>query len=210
MRRMRGGRCAAVGEVTDMSSMDQVGDERLHANALAPGGVISLLLEQHSKIRDMFTAVQMASGWQRRELFDQLRELLAVHESAEELVLRPVSRKDAGGQVVYSRNEEEADAAHALAELEKMDVSSEEFARGLAELEKAVTDHAEREELEEFRAVQAAHTDDELRALGDKLLKAEAKAPNHPHPSVAGSPAAQRVVGPFAALLDRARDAHVD
>ena len=48
---------------------------------------------------------------------------------------------------------------------------------------------------------QAAHTDDELRALGDKLLEAETKAPTHPHPTTAGSPVAQRIVAPFAALL---------
>ena len=36
---------------------------------------------------------------------------------------------------------------------------------------------------------------------------AEKTAPTHPHPSTAGSPAAQWAVGPFASLVDRARDA---
>jgi hypothetical protein len=32
-------------------------------------------------------------------------------------------------------------------------------------------------------------------------------APTHPHPSTAGSPIAQWMVGPWASLIDQARDA---
>jgi hypothetical protein len=191
-----------------MSLMGEADNERAHADRLAPGGVISLLLEQHAEIRDLFGAILAAPEAQRQEPFDRLRELLAVHEAGEEMVLRPVSRKDAGVQVADARNAEEREAAHVLAELEQMDVADARFAAKLAEFEKAVSDHADHEEIEEFPAVQAAHTDEELRELGAKLLSAERRAPSHPHPAAAGSPAAQRVVGPFAALLDKARDAH--
>ncbi|HEX4791642.1 MAG TPA: hemerythrin domain-containing protein [Actinospica sp.] len=191
-----------------MSLMGEADNERAHAERLAPGSVISLLLEQHAKIRDSFAAVQTASGPERQQLFDQLRELLAVHEAGEEMVLRPVSRKDAGAQIADARNREEDEAAHVLAELEKLDVNDEQFTNKLAEFEKAVSEHAAHEESEEFPAVQSAHSDQELRELGTKLLAAERKAPTHPHPTAAGSPAAQRIVGPFAALLDKARDAH--
>jgi hypothetical protein len=43
--------------------------------------------------------------------------------------------------------------------------------------------------------------------LGSHLLEVQRSAPTHPHPSATGPPAAVRVVGPFAALLDKARDA---
>jgi iron-sulfur cluster repair protein YtfE (RIC family) len=191
-----------------MSLMSDADNERAHAERLAPGSVISVLLEQHAKIRDGFAAVQTATGPERQRLFDRLREQLAVHEAGEEMVLRPVSRKDAGAQIADARNKEEDEAAHVLAELEKMDVNDEQFSARLAEFEKAVSDHAAHEESEEFPAVQSAHTDQELRDLGTKLLDAERRAPAHPHPAAAGSPVAQRVVGPFAALLDKARDAH--
>ena len=191
-----------------MSLMGEADNERARADRLPAGSLISVLLRQHAEIRDMFTAVQAASGRQRQELFDELRELLAVHEGGEEMVLRPVTRTSSAADVADARNQEEDEAAHVLAALEKMDVSSQEFADTLAEFEKAVSAHAENEELEEFPAVQAAHTEDELRELGEKLVKAQSKAPTHPHPAVAGSPTAQRVVGPFTALLDRARDAH--
>ncbi|HEV2633523.1 MAG TPA: hemerythrin domain-containing protein [Actinocrinis sp.] len=191
-----------------MTLMDDADNERVAAAQNPAGSVISVLLDQHARIRDAFAAVQTATGPQRQAAFDRLREMLAVHESGEEMVLRPISRKDAGAAVADARNKEESEAAHVLAKLEKLDVSDERFLADLAEFEKAVSEHAEHEEIEEFPAVRAAHTDEELRELGDKLLTAEAKAPTHPHPTAAGSPAAQRVVGPFAALLDKARDAH--
>jgi predicted Zn-ribbon and HTH transcriptional regulator len=198
------------GRVVAMSLMGAADNERAHADRLAPGSVISVLLEQHAKIRNTFAAVQLAKGERRRELFDELRELLAVHEAGEEIVLRPASRKSAGDQVVDARNSEEAEAARVLAAMETMDVAGEQFAGTLAELEKAVFAHADREEFEEFAAVQGAYSDEELQSMGEKLLKAQSKAPTHPHPAAAGSPTAQRVVGPFAALLDKARDAHND
>ncbi|HEV2635228.1 MAG TPA: hemerythrin domain-containing protein [Actinocrinis sp.] len=188
--------------------MSQSEMERAQAAGMPAGSVISVLLEQHAKIRELFVMVRNATGETRQGLFDDLRELLAVHEGGEEMVLRPVSRKDAGTEVADARNAEESEAAHVLAELEKMDVTGAEFLAKLGEFEQAVSDHADHEEREEFPLVQAAHSDDELRAMGEKLLKAEHKAPTHPHPTAAGSPAAQRVTGPFAALLDKARDAH--
>ncbi|HEV2635635.1 MAG TPA: hemerythrin domain-containing protein [Actinocrinis sp.] len=191
-----------------MTLMDDADNERVSAAAMPAGSVISVLLEQHAKIRDSFAAVQTTTGEARQAAFDRLRERLAVHESGEEVVLRPVSLEDAGEAVVDARNREESEAAHVLAGLEKMDVSDPQFLEKLAEFEQAVSDHAAHEESEEFPAVQAAHSDEELRELGAKLLKAEAMAPTHPHPTAAGSPTAQRVVGPFAALLDKARDAH--
>lgn len=191
-----------------MSLMGEADNERARADQLTEGSVISILLQQHAKIRELFAAVHVASPEQRQEPFDRLRELLAVHEAGEELVLRPVSRKDAGARIVEARNHEEIAATRALAELEGMDTATEQFAARLGELAQAVSDHAEREEAEEFPAVQGAHTEQELRVLGEKLLKVERTAPTHPHPGVAGSPTAQRLVGPFAALLDKARDAY--
>jgi hypothetical protein len=193
-----------------MSPTGDAENERAHADRLAPASVIRILLHQHAEIRDAFAAVRAAPRRERQEAFDRLRELLAVHEAAEEMVLRPVSRESAGARIAEARNQEEAEAARLLAELEKTDVAGEQFTAGLAEVERAVSEHAEREELEEFPAVQSAHTDEELQELGAKLLVAADTAPTHPHPAAAGSPTAQRVLAPFAALLDKARDARRD
>lgn len=171
------------------------------------GDVITILLEQHRRIRELFTHVKRAEGRRKQQAFDELRMLLAAHETAEEMVLRPVSCLDAGAAVADARNQEEREATRMLSLLEAMNVSSAEFDRMFTEFEQAVLDHAEREEQEEFPPVRARESRSTLVGMGAVLLAAEMTGPTHPHPSTAGSPVAQWMVGPWAAVIDRARDA---
>jgi hypothetical protein len=88
-----------------------------------------------------------------------------------------------------------------------LDVSGPEFATKLAELEQAVSDHADAEESEEFPFILSTVDPEQQAKMGSRFLKVQRAAPTHPHPTAAGSPAAQMATGPFAALLDKARDA---
>lgn len=185
--------------------------ERARAAELPPGTVISVLLEQHAKIRDLFSQTMGSRGAERRRSFDELRELLAVHEAGEEIVVRPVTKRMAHGRVADARNDEEREAAAALARLEKLDdVDGEEFGRALAALERDVSEHAELEESEEFPYLIGALDHERQLRMGSRLLTVQNAAPTHPHPAAAGSTFAQISVGPFAALLDKARDAFSD
>lgn len=183
-------------------------EDRMRAAQLPEGDVIRILLEQHARIRELFADVKSATGGHKRSAFDELRALLAVHETAEEMVLRPVSKGAAGEAVVDARNHEEHEATELLKELEQMDPSSTEFDQNLAMLEKLVSQHAENEESQEFPQVLAQCDANLRKAMGTQLKGAEAMAPTHPHPSTAGQPAVvQMAVGPFISLVDRARDA---
>lgn len=181
--------------------------ERADAANLPEGDVVRILLQQHGRIRDLFAQVKATDGAHKQEMFDELRHLLAVHETAEEMILRPTSRRVAGDAVVDARNHEEAEATEVLARLEKMDVSTPEFDQELAAFEKAVSDHADHEEKEEFPHVLAECDETERHVMGRMLRAAEAVGPTHPHTSTAGSPAAQWIAGPFASMLDHTRDA---
>jgi hemerythrin superfamily protein len=172
--------------------------------------VITILLGQHARIRELFAQVRSAQGTEKQQTFDELRQLLAAHETAEEMVLRPVTLQTAGKAVADARNDEEADANRVLARLEQLDVSSTEFDTLFVAFETAVLDHARSEEAEEFPAVRAGRDRADLEKMGRALRTAETIAPTHPHPSTAGSPTAQWTVGPFASLVDRARDAIKD
>lgn len=171
------------------------------------GDMIEILLEQHQHIRELFKQVKGAEGERKQRAFDELRALLAVHETAEEMVLRPISRKDAGAEVADARNEEEREATRTLTVLEMMDVASAEFDRDFAAFERAVLEHARHEEKDEFPLVRAREDQDTLVAMGRTLRAVERTAPTHPHPSTAGSPVAQWAVGPFASMVDRTLDA---
>lgn len=169
--------------------------------------VIGILLRQHTRIRDLFTHAREAHGEHRQQTFDELRALLAAHETAEEMVLRPFTAAKVAKEVADAHNAEEDRANHVLVDLEDMDVDSPDFEETFAEFESAVLAHAAHEEANEFPFVEQKASPEQLRRMGRALLAAERVAPTHPHPRLAGSPTAQWTVGPFASLLDRARDA---
>ncbi|HEY7051594.1 MAG TPA: hemerythrin domain-containing protein [Mycobacterium sp.] len=174
--------------------------------------VVKFLKGQHNLIKDMFDEVLHASDTKAREkAFVDLRQLLAVHETAEEMVVHPRARHemDAGDEIVDARLAEEHAAKQQLQELEKMDIGAKEFLDELAKFQQAVVDHAEREEAEEFNKLQRELDADDLKRLAAAVRAAEAIAPTRPHPGVE-SAAVNFAVGPFASMLDRARDAIQD
>ena len=188
--------------------MGDAAEDRRKAKKLPEGDVVRVLLEQHARIRDLFAEVKSETGEHKKHAFDELRALLAVHETAEEMVLRPVTKSADGGlQVADARNQEESEANHVLKQLESLDVESPEFDEMLADFEKAVDSHAEAEENEEFPLILESCDEGDRQNMGRSMLAAEKVAPTHPHPSTAGSTAKQYAVGPIASLIDRTRDA---
>lgn len=188
--------------------MGSSAEDRAKAARLPEGDVIRVLLEQHARIRDLFTEVKTESGDHKQAVFDELRALLAVHETAEQLVLRPVTAEFGGGEAIANaRTAEETEANKVLAELEKLDPTSADFDTHLRTFEKSVDAHAENEETEEFRLVLDNCDEDRRRQLGERIKKAESLAPTHPHPSASGKPAAQVTLGPIASIIDRVKDA---
>ncbi|UNB52661.1 hemerythrin domain-containing protein [Mycolicibacterium sp. YH-1] len=171
--------------------------------------VVEFLRGQHNQINDMFDDVLHASGSKAREkAFVDLRHLLAVHETAEEMVVHPRARQDieGGDIIVDARLQEEHDAKEHLSALEAMDIDSQEFLDELTLFKAAVIDHAEREETEEFNRLQRDLEPDDLKRMVSAVRAAQAIAPTRPHPGVE-SAVLNFAVGPFASMLDRARDA---
>ena len=171
--------------------------------------VVDYLTDQHNTIRQAFVDTLDAPNAQvRQESFTRLRTLLAVHETAEEMMVHPrVRRKiDGGAAVVDARLAEEHDSKVALSELEKLDIDSADFTKALIHLQAAVLEHAEKEETEEFPLLIEQLDTDELERMAVAVQVAERIAPTHPHAGVE-SAAVNFAVGPFASLLDRARDA---
>ncbi|BBX39547.1 hemerythrin [Mycobacterium tuberculosis variant microti OV254] len=173
-----------------------------------PDEVVAFLKAQHNLIEDMFDEVLYASDPEAREApFTALRQLLAVHETAEEMVVHPRMRResDAGDAVVDALLQDEHSAKELLSRIEKLDVTSQEFVDQLTKLRQAVLDHAEQEEQDEFPYLERELDSDDLRRMTTAVRAAQAIAPTHPHPGVE-SAKMNFAVGPFASMLDRARD----
>jgi hemerythrin superfamily protein len=174
----------------------------------SPDEVITFLKAQHNLIEDVFDQVLHASDPKaREEPFAQLRRLLAVHETAEEMVVHPRVRREVDGidSIVDARLEEEHEAKQLLSKIEKIDITSQQFIDELTKLRDAVLDHALHEEKFEFPKLQKELNADERNRLTAAVRAAEAIAPTHPHAGVE-SAILNFAVGPFASMIDRARD----
>jgi hemerythrin superfamily protein len=174
----------------------------------SPDDVIAFLKAQHNLIEDMFDQVLHATDPKaREEPFVHLRQLLAVHETAEEMVVHPRVRRevDAIDSIVDARLEEEHEAKELLSGIEKLDITSQQFIDELTTLRDAVMDHAQHEENYEFPKLQRELDADERTRLTAAVRAAEAIAPTRPHAGVE-SPMLNFAVGPFASMVDRFRD----
>ena len=170
--------------------------------------VVKFLKGQHNQIKDMFDEVLGASETKAREkAFIDLRQMLAVHETAEEMVVHPRARREItdGDAVVDARLKEEHEAKEQLSRLEKMDIGSQEFIDELTKFRDDVIEHADNEEAEEFDQLTSKLDGDDLKRMAGAVLAAEAIAPTRPHPGVE-SAKMNFAAGPFASMLDRARD----
>ena len=172
------------------------------------GDVVSQLLAQHELVRKAIDAVaKTTTPKARQDAFDTLRELLARHETAEEMIVRPLTRGIDGGEAVAAaRMNEENESKDVLAKLQTLDIASVEFARTFETFAKSVLEHALAEEAYEFPLLRSMLDADKLEQAERALLMAEKTAPTHPHTS-ARSTAMNYFAGPFAAVADRARDA---
>lgn len=170
--------------------------------------VVAFLKEQHEQIKAGFEQVRASAGEQRKTQFVALRRLLAVHETAEEEIVHPAARRALanGDVIVDARLQEENEAKKVLAELEDLDVSSAEFERQFVLLQSSVLLHARAEEENEFERLADELDTDRLEKMRKAVTFAESVAPTRPHPGIE-SAAANMLAGPFASMLDRARDA---
>ncbi|WP_199433013.1 hemerythrin domain-containing protein [Qaidamihabitans albus] len=169
--------------------------------------VITLLRRQHDEIRELFERLTRETGDARRETFHRLVQLLSVHETAEEEIVHPqVQELTAGRTVVEARLKEENSAKELLSTLQEMGPEAEGFDTLLGQLREDVLAHADHEEREEFPLLASNCDEHRLLDMAASARAAEAIAPTRPHPGVE-SREANMLLGPPAAIMDRARDA---
>ena len=170
--------------------------------------VITFIKSQHQQIKALFAAALGARGEARAKAFFELRRLMAVHETAEEEIIHPAARRVlAGGEaIIQARLAEEKKAKEVLAALEVIDVDAPQFAIKLTALQSDVVAHAESEEREELSALALRLDADQLTRMRKAAQLAESLAPTRAHPGIE-SATANLLAGPFAAMIDRARDA---
>jgi len=169
--------------------------------------VIDLLVSQHNEIKALFARVRSGVGEPKRQAFQDLVRLLAIHEAAEEQVVHPAARADAGDAVVDARLHEEDQAKHTLSELYDLGVDAADFDARFAAFERDVLTHATHEEQQEFPELRRSTDPGRLRTMAGAVRAAEAIAPTRPHPAAGESAVGNTLLGPPVAVFDKVRDA---
>lgn len=179
---------------------------------IAGNDLIELIKADHQTVQQMLARFESVAPSERDGYFCEVVHELVRHEVAEELVLYPTIRKEstAGEAEAQSRLQEQSDAEKLLARMESLDVMTPEFVKDFQKLRTAVLHHADAEESGALPLLQGSERTEMRSEMGARYLAAKEKAPTHPHPHTPNDGSAQKLLGPVAALLDRARDAVKD
>ncbi|MEY2445373.1 MAG: hypothetical protein QOE00_1953 [Ilumatobacteraceae bacterium] len=170
--------------------------------------VVTVIRQQHEQVRGLVKTIKEAPAGDRKEPFQSLVRMLAVHETAEEMTVYPALRKmgDAASQVADARTHEEDEAKKALARLEGLDCSSSEFEQAFLAFSADADRHASSEEAEVLPLLMQSD-ENGRRQMAHAFLLAEKMAPTHAHRAAPESAVGNLLVGPFVAMVDKVRDA---
>lgn len=133
-----------------------------------------VLVHDHSAVEDLF--VELESGQpdpvRQRQLVERAVAQLNRHTADEERHLYPLARRVLpGGDALVEREREEHGAiADVIGRLDGMDPADPDFDALVAQLIADVRGHVADEETDLFPRLQAVLTEDELSALGAKVL----------------------------------------
>jgi hemerythrin superfamily protein len=171
--------------------------------------ILTLLKNDHQAVESLLGRFDDLATGSRDEYLCEVVHTLVGHEVAEELVVYPTIREEgaAGNEVADARVAEQAEAEQLLADMESQDSASGAFTAKFKKLRDSVLAHAATEESTVFPLLETATTVEERKELGARYEKAKDRAPTHPHPHVPDTPPGNKLLGPIAALFDRARDA---
>ena len=133
---------------------------------------IELLDDQHREVLDLIPRVISALRDSRRELFDRVADLLAIHATLEELHFYPAVRAAAGQDeehFLYRSLEEHLQAKRLLSELLGTAVSDPTFEAKLEVLRDELEHHIEEERDELFAAARRVLDEEQREGLGQEM-----------------------------------------
>ena len=150
--------------------------------------LVSLLVDQHLRIRDLLGVVERSSGSRRAARLTELATLLLEHEAAEERVVHPITRGvgEAGPQIVDQLLDQEYAIRRALDRLVRTDPDDLDFLPVLSELRQIVLAHIEFEERYEFPQLRLRCEPERLFALARRVRDLASWLPRQSDPGYSG------------------------
>lgn len=169
--------------------------------------LVAAVREDHNNVRQLFSDLEGQSGQKKAETWTTIVRMLAVHETAEEMIVYPAVRTvDGAERFVEARLKEEDESKKVLSDLEKLDPNSDEFAKEFPKFRDKVLEHAKSEEEQILPRLEKIDDKRMLEGLAGAFAAAKAVAPTHPHKTAPESAIGNVVMGPAVAIMDRVRD----
>ena len=136
---------------------------------------IDLLEEDHRKVKKMLAEGEETTERAevtRSQLYATLRREMETHERIEEEIFYPALKAHPKARdIVLEGYEEHHVVDEIMSELGKTDVTDETWAAKFKVMKENIEHHIEEEEGEMFSAARKAFEDDELEALGARMLE---------------------------------------
>lgn len=136
---------------------------------------ISLLIQQHRQMEEMFEAALKAEGRRRAKLFGDVADALMSHVSVEEAHFFPTVRAKRTEDVLLESLEEHLSLKRLVADLLDLDASDPRYESKLHVLKEQSEHHHEEEEEKLFPQTRKLFDDDELDELGEVMEEAQTK-----------------------------------
>jgi hemerythrin superfamily protein len=171
--------------------------------------IIDLLTNDHAEVNQLFGRFSQASKPETKdELGKEIIQELSIHAAVEEQFVYPLIRKkvDGGDDLVNHAIEEHQEVKQLLSDLEKLDSSDSQYTTKMDKVISSVREHVEEEEGDVFPKLKESTPAETREKVGSVVEKAKSVVPTHPHPLVPGTATAQLLAGPWAAIVDKARD----
>lgn len=131
---------------------------------------IDMLEEQHREVEDLFEQIEDAEGTaEKRELFAQLADNLAVHATIEERHFYPAVKAKDTEEILLESVEEHLAVKRLIADLLADDIDDDTFEAKVKVLKEQVEHHVEEEEDQLFPKVRKLFDEDALEAIGQEM-----------------------------------------
>lgn len=169
--------------------------------------ITELLSNDHQEVDRLFDRYEATDDpAEQEEIARQVVHDLSVHAAVEEQFVYPLVRVELEGAAADHAIDEHQEIKQLLADLEKGEAGTAGHAQTMRKVASTVRHHVEEEEGSVFPRLRSETDEASREKLASIVDKAKGMVPTHPHPLVPGTATAQLVAGPWAAIIDKARD----
>jgi hemerythrin superfamily protein len=176
----------------------------------AQSDAIEMLTADHREVEQLFEQYDAAKDdpGVAMDAAESIVRELSIHAAVEEQILYPMLRSvdpSQSGLVDHSLDEHQ-EVKELLARVDGRPANDPDVRQIFTKIRSSVEEHVAEEEDKVFPALRSHVQPGDLMQLGERVAKAKATAPTHPHPKAPNTPPGNLMMGPITALADKVRD----